>query len=342
MMTMEIDLRSDTVTRPSTGMRDAMFNAPLGDDVFQEDPTVILLENKLAALFGHEAGLFCPSGTMTNQIAIKLHTDPGDEVLCDASAHIYNYEGGGIGFNSGAQAKLIAGERGLITAQQVEESINPVFDWLTRTRLVSVENTANRAGGTYYSLERMREIQAICKKHALRYHLDGARIFNALQETKNTPKEVGTLFDTVSVCLSKGLGTPGGSVLLGSQEHIRRARRIRKVLGGGMRQVGILAAAGLYALDHNIEPLGEDHRRAKQLGDVISNLPYVVSVLPVETNIIIFTLDAKMPSDVFVQRLNAEKIKAVGFGKQTIRFVTHLDFDDAMLERTCAVLNSFS
>ncbi|MGL4598199.1 MAG: threonine aldolase family protein [Bacteroidia bacterium] len=339
---MEIDLRSDTVTRPTAGMRDAMFNAPLGDDVFQEDPTVILLENKLAAMFGHEAGLFCPSGTMTNQIAIKLHTEPGDEVLCDASAHIYNYEGGGIGFNSGAQAKLIAGERGLITAAQVEESINPVFDWLTRTRLVSVENTANRAGGTYYTLDRMREIGAVCKKHELRYHLDGARIFNALQETKNTPMEVGVLFDTVSVCLSKGLGTPGGSVLLGSREYIRRARRIRKVLGGGMRQVGILAAAGLYAIENHVARLGEDHARAKQLGDVLAKLPYVASVVPVETNIIIFTLDAKMPSDAFVQRLNNEQIKAVGFGKQTIRFVTHLDFDDAMLARTIQVLNSFS
>lgn len=339
---MLIDLRSDTVTRPTRAMLDAMMHAPVGDDVFNEDPTVIALEQKTAALFGHEAGLFCPSGTMTNQVAIKVHTQPGDEVLCDVSAHIYNYEGGGISLNSGAQARLLPGDRGRISAKQVEENINPVFDWLTRTRLVSVENTANRAGGSYYSLQQMAELAEVCRKHGLMYHLDGARIFNALAETGDAPAAVGKLFDSVSVCLSKGLGAPAGSVLLGNKEFIRQARRVRKVFGGGMRQAGILAAAGIYALDHHVGRLKEDHRRAKTLGATIAALPFVETVLPVETNIIIFTLNEKMASEKFVQDLTDQGIKAVGFGKQTIRFVTHLDFTEEMLERTCSTLQKMA
>jgi threonine aldolase len=335
-----IDLRSDTVTKPTPGMLDAMFKAQVGDDVFNEDPTVIALEEKAAKLFGHEAGLFCPSGTMTNQIAIKVHTQPGDEVLCDASAHIYNYEGGGISFNSGAQAKLIVGERGRISAKQVEESINPNFDWLTRTRLVSIENTGNRAGGSFYSLAQMKEIGAVCKKNNLRYHLDGARIFNAITEAKYTAKEVGSLFDSVSVCLSKGLGAPSGSVLLGSKNFIIHARRVRKVFGGGMRQAGYLAAAGIYALDNHVDRLKEDHVRAKKIGEVMSQLPYIANVLPVDTNIIIFNLNEKISPEKFVKQLFDNGIKAVGFGKQAIRFVTHLDFTDEMLEKTISVLKA--
>lgn len=335
-----IDLRSDTVTKPTPGMLDAMFQAKVGDDVFNEDPTIIALEEKTAKLFGHEAGLFCPSGTMTNQVAIKVNTQPGDEVLCDVSAHIYNFEGGGISFNSGVQAKLIPGERGRMSAKQIEESINPTFDWLTRTRLVSVENTANRAGGSYYSLPQMREISAVCKKHGLRYHLDGARIFNAIVEAGYSASETGPLFDSVSVCLSKGLGAPAGSVLLGSKEFIRQSRRIRKIFGGGMRQAGFIAAAGIYALDHHIDRLKEDHVRAKTIAETLSKAAYVENVLPVDTNIIIFNLSDKLTPEQFVKKLSEKNIKAVGFGKQAIRFVTHLDFTDDMLEETVKVLRS--
>lgn len=335
-----IDLRSDTVTKPTKAMLDAMFSAEVGDDVFGEEPTVNKLEKKAAALFGMEAALFCPSGTMTNQIAIKVHTEPGDEVLCDATAHIYNYEGGGISFNSGVQAKLIQGERGRISAQQVMESINPTFDWLTRTSLVCVENTANRAGGSYYSLEQMKALKEVCQKHKLKYHLDGARIFNALVENKYNTKDLGQLFDSISICMSKGLGAPVGSLLLGDKELIKKARRIRKVFGGGMRQAGFLAAAGIYALDNNINRLKEDHARAKQLAATMSKLSYIDNVLPVDTNIIIFNLNEKLKPEDFVQKLADYNIKAVGFGKQAIRFVTHLDFTDEMLEKTEKILKA--
>ncbi len=335
-----IDLRSDTVTKPSPGMLDAMFSAKVGDDVFMEDPTIIALEEKLAKTFALEAGLFCPSGTMTNQIAIKINTQPADEVICDASAHIYNYEGGGISFNSGVQAKLLVGDRGRISAKQVEESINPTFDWLTRTKLVSVENTGNRAGGSYYSLNQMQEIASVCKKHDLRFHLDGARIFNAIIEGGYAAKDIGPNFDTISVCLSKGLGAPSGSVLLGSKELIRQARRIRKIFGGGMRQAGFIAAAGIYALENNINRLKDDHARAKILGDTLEKLSYVENVLPVDTNIIIFNLKENISPEKFLNQLLENNIKAVGFGKQSIRFVTHLDFTDDMLEKTVKVLRT--
>ena len=337
---MIIDLRSDTVTKPTKGMLDAMFSAEVGDDVFGEEPTVIALQEKAAKLFGKEAALFCPSGTMTNQIAIKVHTQPGDEVLCDATAHIYNYEGGGISFNSGAQAKLLQGERGIISAEQVVENINPNFDWLTHTSLVCIENTANRAGGSYYSLQQMQELANVCKQNNLKYHLDGARIFNAIIENNYTPINLGKLFDSISVCLSKGLGAPVGSVLLGDKEFINKARRVRKVFGGGMRQAGYLAAAGIYALDNNLLRLKDDHKRAKQLNTIISRLSYVDNVLPVDTNIIIFNLNEKMKPETFVQKLASNNIKASGFGKQSIRFVTHLDFTDDMLLKVEKVLKS--
>lgn len=335
-----IDLRSDTVTRPTPAMLEAMQAAKVGDDVFNEDPTIIALEEKTAALFGKESGVFCPSGTMTNQIAIKVHTQPGDEVLCEQTCHIYNFEGGGISSNSGAQAKLLSGDRGRMNARQVEESINPTFDWLCHTRLVSIENTCNRSGGSYYSLEGMTAISEVCKKHKLNYHLDGARIFNALAETGDSPAAVGKLFDSVSVCLSKGLGAPVGSVLLGDKEFIRKARRVRKVFGGGMRQAGYLAAAGIYALDHHVKRLKEDHQRAKELGNTLQKLPFVESLLPVDSNIVIFTLNDKMKSEDMVARLREKNIICVGFGKQTIRFVTHLDFTDDMLTKTVAALKT--
>lgn len=319
-----------------------MFNAKVGDDVFNEDPTVTALEEKTAKLFGKEAALFCPSGTMTNQIAIKVNTEPGDEVLCDVTAHIYNYEGGGISFNSGVQAKLLPGDRGRISPKQVEENINPSFDWLTRTSLVSVENTANRAGGSFYTLAQMSAIAEVCRKNKVRYHLDGARIFNALEETKDKPADVGALFDSISVCLSKGLGAPAGSVVLGDKEFIRKARRVRKVFGGGMRQAGFIAAAGIYALDHHVTRLKEDHDRAKKLGKIIAALPYVDNVLPVESNIIIFNLAEKMKPEYFMKKLLEHNIKIVGFGKQAIRFVTHLDFTDEMLGITEDVLKKLN
>lgn len=337
---MIIDLRSDTVTKPTKAMLEAMMNAPLGDDVFGEDPTVIELEKKAAALFGKEAGLFCPSGTMTNQIAIKVHTQPGDEVLCDANSHIYNYEGGGISFNSGVQAKLIQGDRGRITAQQIEQNINGDFDWLTRTTLVSLENTVNRAGGSYYTIDMIKPIQKLCADKKLNFHLDGARIFNALTETKENPKDIGSLFDSISICLSKGLGTPAGSVLIGTKEFIKKSRRVRKVFGGGMRQAGILAAAGIYALDNNVTRLKEDHIRAKKIESILKSLPYVTSILPVDSNIVIFDIDTKISGAEFEKKLLENNIKIAAFGKQTIRFVTHMDFTDEMLEKTEKVLKS--
>lgn len=329
---MIIDLRSDTVTKPTKAMLEAMMNAPVGDDVFAEDPTVIALEKKSAALFGMQAGLFCPSGTMTNQIAIKCHTQPTDELLCDVNAHIYNYEVGGIAFNSGVQAKLIQGDRGRITATQIEEQINPEYDWLTRSTLVCLENTVNRAGGSIYELNEIKKIKQLCTAKNLKLHLDGARVFNAIVETNYATQDIGNEFDSISICLSKGLGAPVGSVLLGNIEFIKKARRMRKVFGGGMRQAGILAAAGIYALENNINRLKEDHLRAKQIETVLKTLPYIKNVLPVESNIIIFTLNDDYKSETFEKLMTEQHIKISSFGKQTIRMVTHLNFTDEMLQ----------
>jgi threonine aldolase len=337
---MIIDLRSDTVTKPTKAMMDAMMNAKVGDDVFNEDPTVIELEQKAAAMFGKEAGLFCPSGTMTNQIAIKAHTQPGDELICDVNSHIYNYEGGGISFNSGVQAKLMQGDRGRISANQIEANINGDFDWLTRTSLVSLENTVNRAGGSYYTSEQIKPIQKLCMDKKLALHLDGARIFNALVETKETTQQTGELFDSISICLSKGLGTPAGSVLLGTKEFIKKGRKIRKVFGGGMRQAGFLAAAGIYALDNNTTRLKEDHRRAKEIEKILKQLPFIDSIMPVDTNILIFDINPKLSSVDFEKKLADNDIKMSAFGKQTVRFVTHLDFTDDMLGKLEKVLKS--
>ncbi|HRG01314.1 MAG TPA: GntG family PLP-dependent aldolase [Bacteroidia bacterium] len=335
---MIIDLRSDTVTKPTKAMMDAMMNASVGDDVFNEDPTVLALEDKAAKLFGKEAALFCPSGTMTNQIAIKCHTVPGDELLCDVNSHIYNYEGGGISSNSGVQAKLLQGDRGRITAKHIEDNINGDFDWLTHTALVCLENTVNRAGGSYYDLETIKQIKQVCDKHQLPLHLDGARIFNAIVENNYTTQDIGNQFDSISICLSKGLGAPVGSLLLGTKPFIKKARRVRKVFGGGMRQAGFLAAAGIYALDNNVTRLKEDHVRAKELGNVLSTLSYVESVMPVDTNIVIFNLTDKYTAASFEEALKPHHIKLAAFGKQTIRFVTHLDFTDEMLAKVIEVL----
>ena len=335
---MIIDLRSDTVTVPSKGMMDAMMSAEVGDDVFAEDPTVSLLEKKIALMFNKESALFCPSGTMTNQIAIKCHTQPGDELLCDVNSHIYNYEGGGISSNSGVQAKLLHGDRGRITASLIEENINGNYDWLTKTSLVCLENTVNRAGGSYYQLDEMLKISTLCKEKQLGLHLDGARLFNALVETKESTIHVGNTFDSISICLSKGLGAPVGSLLLGTTDFIKKARRVRKVFGGGMRQAGFLAAAGIYAIDNNINRLTEDHQRAKHIESILTELPYVESSLPVDTNIIIFNLSPNLKLEVFESKLKEQGIKMSAFGKQTVRFVTHLDFTDEMIMKLESVL----
>jgi threonine aldolase len=331
---MVIDLRSDTVTRPTPDMLKQMFAAKIGDDVFHEDPTVNELEAKAAAIFGKEAGLFCPSGTMTNQIAIKMHTQPGDELLCDVTAHVFNYEGGGIAFTSGVQPRLINGDRGRFTAKQLTDAFHPDADWLPRTTLVTVENTSNKGGGSYYKLENVKEIAKVCRDNKINLHLDGARIFNALAETNEDPKEYGKICDSVSICLSKGLGAPVGSVLLGKKDFIANAKRIRKLLGGGMRQAGYLAAAGIYALDNNVKRLKDDHKRAKHLGGLLQGKDYIEAVLPVDTNIVIFMLSDKMPSDKFMAALAKENILVSLMGNQLVRMVTHLDFTDEMLQIT--------
>ena len=329
---MSIDLRSDTVTRPTPEMLKFMFDAKVGDDVFKEDPSINELEAKAAAIFGKEAGIYCPSGTMTNQIAIKAHTQPGDELMCDVTAHIYNYEGGGIAFNSGVQSKLINGDRGRYTAEQLKEVLHADADWLPKTSLVSIENTSNRGGGSYFTLKNAKEISDVCKANKLAFHMDGARIFNALTETGEDPKDWGKICDSISVCFSKGLGAPVGSVLLGSKDFIAKARRVRKLLGGGMRQGGYLAAAAIYALDNNIKRLKEDHKKAKHIGGLLQGKSFIKSMLPVDTNIIIFTLKDDMPAEQFVNTLKKDDILVSLMGKQAIRMVTHLDFSDVMLE----------
>ncbi|MFC4873027.1 threonine aldolase family protein [Negadavirga shengliensis] len=326
-----IDLRSDTLTQPTLGMKEAMMTARLGDDVFGEDPTVTALEEKLAAVFGMEAGLFCPSGTMTNQIAIRLHTLPQTELICHRDSHIYLYEAGGIMSNSHASVKLLEGAYGKITAEAVREAINPDDDHAPETVLVSLENTMNKGGGSVYPLEEVRPISNICKDHGLKLHLDGARIFNALVKTGESAMDWGNVFDTISVCLSKGLGCPVGSVLLGDRPSIRKARKIRKAFGGGMRQAGMLAAAGIYALDHHVDRLEEDHTRAQRIGEVLSKHSLVKEVLPVTTNIVIAILEGINPEKM-LEKLAAQNIRAVKFGKDRIRMVTHLDIDDNLLE----------
>lgn len=337
-----INLISDTVTKPTPGMLEAMFKAEVGDDVFGQDPTINALEEKAAQLFGMEAAIFCPSGTMTNQIAIKCHTQPLDEVICDWTSHVYQYETGGYAFNSGVAINLLEGTNGKITAEQVEAAIKPTFDWLPRTRLVVVENTCNKGGGSIYRLEEVQSIRAVCQANDLAFHLDGARLFNALVETEESPLEWGKAFDSISICLSKGLGAPVGSLLLGKTEMIRQARRYRKVMGGGMRQAGYLAAAGIYALDHQRERLKVDNERARQLGQLLEQQAYVASVRPVQSNIVIFDLAGDQTAEVFLAKLADRGVQASPFGPQTIRFVTHLDFTEAMLEKSIAVLSGLT
>ncbi len=339
---MEINLISDTVTKPSSGMLNAIMKAKVGDDVFKADPSVNALEEKVAALFGMEAALFFPSGTMTNQTAIKIHTNPGDQLICDKFAHVYNYEGGGVSFNSGVSCKLVDGDRGMMTASQVEAAINPPdFYHSPLTSLVCIENTTNKGGGACWDFEELIAIRKVCDSHGLGYHLDGARLWNALVAKGEDPKAYGGLFDTISVCLSKGLGCPVGSVLVGKKEYLDKALRIRKILGGGMRQAGFLAAAGIYALDHHVERLAEDHFKAKELGLHLEKLSFVKKVEPIETNIIIFEInEQKCSTEKFLEALAKKNIQIIGMGQGKLRMVTHMDYTGDMHKHTLKIIAS--
>ncbi|MFQ3305455.1 MAG: threonine aldolase [Polaribacter sp.] len=328
---MTIDLISDTVTKPTPKMLEAMMHAKVGDDVFKSDPTVNELQEKAAKMFGMEAALFFPSGTMANQTAIKLHTQPGDKLICDKYAHVYNYEGGGAAFNSGVTCKLIDGQRGMFSALQLEEAVAGRADiHVPYSRLVCIENTTNKGGGACWDFSELEKLQKIAKENNLAFHLDGARLFNALVAKNESPKQYGNLFDTISICLSKGLGAPIGSILLGSKEHIAKALRIRKLFGGAMRQVGFLAAAGIYALDNHIERLAEDHQKAKEIGAVLAAATYVTKLETIETNIVIFYVDEKISADNFIQKMKDKNILLTPMGEGRIRIVTHLDYTNEM------------
>jgi threonine aldolase len=320
-------------------MMDAMMNAKVGDDVFGEDPSINELEKLAAEMFGMEATVFCPSGTMTNQIAIKCHTQPGDEVICDESAHVYQYEGGGIASNSGSSVKLLMGNRGRITAEQVKNSINPDDNHKAHTSLVCLENTSNRGGGSCYDFTEIKKIQKVCAENNLKFHLDGARLFNALVEKNETPKQYGEVFDSISICLSKSLGCPVGSLLIGKKDFIKKARRVRKVFGGGMRQAGFLAAAGVYALQNHVSRLKEDHQHAKQIGEVLQKKSFVKMVLPVETNIIIFELDESIAASALVEKLKQQNILGYAISPNRVRLVVHLDITEPMVENTIETIN---
>ena len=339
---MQIDFRSDTVTQPSVAMKEFMFQAPLGDDVFGEDPSIAHLESETAKTFGHEAGLFCPSGTMANQIAIAAHTRPREEVICHKNSHIYLYEGGGPAFLSSVSLRLLDGDLGRITAEQIEEHINPENVHFPRTRLVSLENTMNKGGGSCYDLGEIRKIKSITQKFGLALHLDGARIFNACIAKGYSPLEIGKEFDSISICFSKGLGAPVGSVLVGSNPFIQEARRIRKVLGGGMRQAGILASAALYALKNNVARLADDHRRAKEMELVLMKCTWIESILPVETNLIVFEVKKAFTGASIIDQLSALGIRCAGFGKSHVRFVYHLDITEEQHQVALKTVQTFS
>jgi threonine aldolase len=339
---MKIDLISDTVTRPTKGMLDAMMNAKVGDDVFKSDPTVNELQDKVAKLFGMEDALFFPSGTMANQTAIKIHTHPGDRMFCDKWAHVYNYEGGGAAFNSGVTSHLIDGERGMFTAEQLKVAVSGRADiHVPYNKLVCIENTTNKGGGACWDFEELKKIQKISKENKLAFHLDGARLFNALVAKNETPQQYGALFDTISICLSKGLGAPVGSILLGTKEHIAKALRVRKLFGGAMRQAGFLAAAAIYALDNNVARLADDHSRAKKIGALLETCSYVKKVEPIETNIVIFYVDERIDPMDFIAKMESKGISLISMGEGKIRIVTHLDFTAEMLEKLLIELKNF-
>ena len=337
---MAIDLRSDTLTRPTPGMLDAMMSAAVGDDMFGEDPTVAALESKAADMFGMEAGLYCASGTMTNQIGIRLHTTLQDEVICHKYSHIYLYESGGLASNAGVSVRLLEGDRGMITAKDVEAAIQPDDVHAPVSRLVSLENTMNKGGGSCYDFDEILKIREVCTDRDLGFHLDGARLFNAMVATGQTTKQYGETFDTISICLSKGLGAPVGSILLGTAKDIKKAKRVRKAMGGAWRQAGYIAAGGLYALENHVERLAEDHAKAKTIGEVLAEQHYVEEVYPCETNILIFKISEAFTNESFLARLREHDVHAFGFGPQLIRFVTHYDFTDDHMEQLLKVLKN--
>ncbi|HEU0136987.1 MAG TPA: GntG family PLP-dependent aldolase [Flavobacterium sp.] len=328
---MEINLVSDTVTKPSQEMLRYMFGAEVGDDVYKQDPTVNLLQEHVAEIFGMEDALFFPSGTMANQAAIKLHTQPGEQLIADKYTHVFNFEGGGVSFNSGVSCALLDGKRGMITADQVAAAINPPdFYHAPLTSLVCVENTTNKGGGACYDMDELRKIRSVCDANDLKFHLDGARIWNALVAKKENPKDYGKIFHTISVCLSKGLGAPIGSLLISDRKTIHKALRVRKILGGGMRQVGYLAAAGIYALENNVSRLAEDHRRAKELSELLKKQAWVANVEPVETNILIFSVRPQIQESVLIDKLKQKNISISSMGQGKLRIVTHLDYREVM------------
>jgi len=335
---MQIDFRSDTVTLPTSDMLQAMMIAPVGDDVFGEDPSINRLESMAAKMFGMDAALFCPSGTMSNQIAIKCHTQPGDEVICEKQAHIFIYEGGGIAFNSGSQARVIEGDRGRISADQVFSLINPDDVHKPHSSLVCLENTSNRGGGSCYDFAEIKKIRKVCSDNGMLLHLDGARLFNALVAKKETPLQYGEQFDSISICLNKGLGCPIGSILIGRKDFIKKARRIRKVLGGGMRQAGFMAAAGIFALDHHVERLQEDHGHAKRIADALNKKDFTKSIMPVETNIVIANTKPEFPAAGIAQKLRERNIRVIDISPFQVRFVTHLGISSHMIEQTIGQL----
>lgn len=338
---MNIDLRSDTVTKPTEGMLEAMMNADVGDDVYKEDPSANALEEKLAEMFGKPSALFFPTGTMANQAAIKMHTRPGEQLICDKWAHVFNFEGGGVSFNSGVSCKLIDGECGLITAEQVKENINPPdFYHSPLSTLVCLENTTNKGGGACYDLVEIKKIKKVCEDHNLGLHLDGARLFNALVAKGESPKQYGEIFETISICLSKGLGAPVGSVLIGDEEIMKKAMRVRKVLGGGMRQIGYLAAAGIYALDNHVERLAEDHKKAEEIGKTLRECGFIGEVEPVETNIVIFYLKDPSEQENFLKKLEQNNIRISGMGQGKLRIVTHLDYTEEMHEKLLELIKN--
>ena len=336
-----LELRSDTFTKPTPAMLDAMMNAHVGDDVFEEDETTKTLERQCATMFGYENALLCLSGTMANQIAITAHTKAGEEVICDALSHIYLYEGGGIMANAHASVNLLHGDRGRLSSSQIEDVIKPDNVHYPVSKLVSLENTVNKGGGSIYPIEEIKRIRQLCTDHGMLLHLDGARLFNALVETKESPLDHGALFDSITICLSKGLGAPMGTVLLGNKTFIHQARRIRKRFGGGWRQSGYIAAAGIYALDHHIDRLSEDHRRAKELSKMFSELSMVTDILPIETNIVIISLDPMFLANDIVDQWMRLGLKTSPFGKHQIRLVTHLDFSDDDMDNVRQVLKQF-
>jgi threonine aldolase len=335
-----IDLRSDTVSKPTPGMLAAMFAADVGDDVFGEDPTVNRLEERVAADFGKDAALFVPSGTMSNQIAIRVHCRPGDEILLESNCHIYIWEAGGPAVLSGATCRTIDGTFGILSPSQFEGKIRPDDQHAVRTRLVCLENAHNRGGGTVYPLETVRAIGAWAKSNGLAMHLDGARIWNAVVATGVPAKAWGAEFDTVSVCFSKGLGTPVGSALAGPKDFIKQARRVRKLFGGAMRQAGFLAAACLYAMDHHVDRLAEDHANARILAAAVRDVPGL-TLAPdrVETNVVWVEVSPHLGTAKDVAaRLKAAGVNVAALGGPVLRMCTHLDVSRADCERAAGII----